>query len=50
VGYTCSTSISRLKKGPDDFNDIIASDRKYSDAAFNGKDMMFWPGMTGTTA
>jgi len=29
--FTCSTSIDRLKKGPDDFIDIIenGADRKY---------------------
>jgi len=36
IGYSCSTSVDRLKKGPDDFVDIINSGRKYSDSTFNG--------------
>jgi hypothetical protein len=42
IGETCTTSIDRLRKGPEMYTEVIAAGNTYEDASFNGRDTLYW--------
>lgn len=37
LGEFCNHAIERLRKGPEQYSDIIAAGQKYEDESFNGR-------------
>ena len=44
---SCDSAVTRMKEGPADFNSVLASDNKYEDESFNGRETIYWFGYDG---